>query len=66
MNAQQFSKPLDLRSVKISDAFWSAYQDRVIQKAIPYQWEALNDRIPGAEKSHCMANFRVAAGLGEE
>ena len=63
MNAQQFSKPLDLRSVKISDAFWSAYQDRVIKNAIPYQWEALNDRIPGAEKSHCMANFRVAAGL---
>lgn len=63
MDAQKFNRPLDLRSVSIRDAFWSAYQDRVIQKAIPYQWEALNDRIPGAEKSHCMANFRVAAGL---
>ena len=29
---------------------------------IPYQWEALNDRVPGAEKSGCIRNFRIAAG----
>lgn len=29
---------------------------------LPYQWEALNDRIPGAERSGCMANLRIAAG----
>lgn len=32
---------------------------------IPYQWEALNDRIPGAERSGCMGNLRVAAGVAE-
>ena len=29
---------------------------------IPYQWEALNDRIPGAERSGTVHNFQVAAG----
>lgn len=26
------------------------------------QWDALNDRIPGAEPSHAVKNFRIAAG----
>ena len=29
---------------------------------IPYQWEAMNDRIPDAESSHCLENFKIAAG----
>lgn len=29
---------------------------------IPYQWEALNDRVPGAERSGTIHNFQVAAG----
>lgn len=29
---------------------------------IPYQWEALNDRVPGAERSGTVHNFQVAAG----
>ena len=29
---------------------------------IPYQWEALNDRLPGAERSGTVHNFQVAAG----
>jgi DUF1680 family protein len=37
--------------------------ERVRAKVIPYQWEALNDRIPGAEPSYCMRNFKVAAEL---
>ncbi|WP_438479806.1 glycoside hydrolase family 127 protein [Oleiharenicola lentus] len=28
---------------------------------IPYQWEALNDRVPGAERSGTVNNFKVAA-----
>jgi uncharacterized protein len=32
---------------------------------IPYQWEALNDRIPGAEPSGCIQNLRIAAGEAE-
>ena len=30
---------------------------------IPYQWDALNDRVAEAEPSHAIANFRIAAGL---
>ncbi|CAK4836521.1 unnamed protein product [Aphanomyces euteiches] len=37
----------------------------VRQIVIPYQWEALNDRIEGAEPSYAIRNFRIAAGLEE-
>lgn len=29
---------------------------------IPRQWAALNDRIPGAERSGCVKNFKIASG----
>ena len=32
------------------------------ETVLPYQWEALNDRIPGAERSGTVHNFQVAAG----
>jgi uncharacterized protein len=32
---------------------------------IPYQWEALNDRVPGAERSGTVQNFQIAAGERE-
>jgi DUF1680 family protein len=65
MNSKQMTRPLDLKAVHIHDSFWSVYQKRVIEQMIPYQWEALNDRIPGATKSGCMQNFRIAAGLAK-
>jgi len=37
----------------------------VREVVIPYQWEALNDRIEGAEPSACVHNFQVAAGEKE-
>lgn len=55
--------PLD--QIEIRDGFWKEYMELVRCHVIPYQWEALNDRIEGAEPSHCMQNFRVAAGLQE-
>lgn len=65
MNPSRFTHPLPLRQVQIKDDFWGGYQRRVLEQVIPYQWEALNDRIPDAEKSYCMHNFRVAAGVEE-
>src|SRR5512133_481516 len=47
--------------VRIREGFWGDYTRRVRDRVIPYQWEALNDRIPGAEPSHCIANMRAAA-----
>lgn len=34
----------------------------VHEVVIPYQWEALNDRVAGAERSGTIHNFQVAAG----
>ena len=52
---------LDLKEVSIRDPFWSKHVDLVRNAIIPYQWEAMNDRIPDAESSHCLENFKIAA-----
>ena len=45
---------------------WLAERTRLVRDVvIPYQWEALNDRVPGAEPSGCVHNFQVAAGEKE-
>lgn len=46
---------------RISDRFWSRMQEIIRTEGIPYQWEALNDRVKDAEPSYCMRNFRIAA-----
>lgn len=50
-------------NVQVNDGFWNRFTELVRTTVIPYQWEALNDRIPDAEPSHAMRNFRIAAGL---
>lgn len=55
--------PLD--KIQITDNFWKGYMELVRTHVIPYQWEALNDRIQGASPSCCIQNFRRAAGLEE-
>jgi len=52
-----------LKNIKIKDDFWSHYIKLAREVVIPYQWEAINDRIPDAEPSHAIKNFRIAAGL---
>ena len=63
MNKHLFSKPLPLSAVHVTDAFWQREMELVRTEVIPYQWDALNDRIPDAERSWCMHNFRAAARL---
>lgn len=46
----------------IQDPFWSEYIRLVREVVVPYQWEALNDRIADAEPSHAIKNFKIAAG----
>ncbi len=62
-NPAVFSKPLRLQDIAIDDPYWTPYRTLIRDTVIPYQWEALNDRIPDAEPSHAIANFRRAAGL---
>lgn len=54
--------PFPLHKIQIEDKFWKEYMELVRKHVIPYQWEALNDRIPDAQPSHCIENFRVASG----
>ncbi|NEG89013.1 glycoside hydrolase family 127 protein [Bifidobacterium aerophilum] len=60
-SAARHSKPLALRSVTVTDAFWHAEQELVRTAVIPFQWNALNDNVPGAAPSYCMHNFKAAA-----
>lgn len=52
--------------IEVKDAFWSKIQNLIIEEAIPYQEKVLKDEIPGIEKSHAIANFKNAAGQGED
>ena len=56
---------MDLHKIEVDDAFWAARQKLITDTVIPYQEKILNDEIPGIEKSHALANFRIAAGLEE-
>ena len=60
MKAHIHTPPLG--GIRITDPLFGHYADMVARKLIPYQWEILNDRVPGTEKSYCVANFRIAAG----
>ena len=42
---------IDLKKVKITDDFWSHFQNKVIDMVIPYQEAILRDEIADAEKS---------------
>ncbi len=59
------NRPIDVKRVKVTDEFWGREQELVQKEVIPYQWEALNDRVPDAAPSYCMHNFRAAARLME-
>ncbi len=51
-----------LKNVKVKDGFWSKYEDIAKNIIIPYQWDAINDRVPDTEPSHAIKNFKIAAG----
>jgi DUF1680 family protein len=53
---------LSLRDVSLSEPFWRERERLAREVILPYQWEALNDRVPGAEPSGAIRNFKIAAG----
>lgn len=53
---------IPLKNVRISDPFWDRYLELVKDILIPYQWDILNDRFENVETSHCIKNFKIAAG----
>ncbi len=60
------SHPIALRDITVTDPFWAAEQELVRTSVIPYQWNALNDNVPGAAPSYCMHNFKAAAAQNAE
>lgn len=63
MNLKEYSNPLSLKRIEVTDAFWKKEMELIRKEVIPYQWEALNDRVEGAAPSYCMRNFKVAGEL---
>lgn len=63
MNTIKAAQSIKLTDMHIQDPLWSRYIDLVREVVVPYQWKALNDLIEGAEPSHALRNFRIAAGL---
>ena len=62
----KINTPLDLKSLKITDSFWKKEMELVRKEVIPYQWEALNDRVKDAAPSYCMRNFKIAGKMNQE
>ena len=52
-----------LPDITITDPLFASYIEKVSTKLLPYQWNVLNDRLPDVEKSYCIENFKIAAGL---
>ena len=38
-------KALEIGNVKITSGFWKEYQELILKKVIPYQWDILNDKV---------------------
>ena len=66
LNISNFNTPLSLRNMQIKDAFWKNEMELVRREVLPYQWNALNDRVEGAAPSFCMRNFRIAGKLNHQ
>ncbi len=55
-------KTPSVKDFVVGDGFWKRFVTLVRDEVIPYQWETINDRVPDAAPSHCIENFRIAAG----
>lgn len=66
MNSKDYSRPLSLRNIQITDVFWKNEMELVRKEVIPYQWKALNDQVEGAAPSFCMRNFKVAGKMNQK
>ena len=62
MKKVRASIPVPLKKVKVTDPFWGGRQGTVRNRAIPHQWDALNDRLPDVPPSHVISDLRKAGG----
>lgn len=57
--------PVPLSRIQIQDSFWSKHTELVEKVMIPRQWTIMTDQDPCVESSHCLENFKIAAGKKE-
>ena len=62
----EYAKPVLNKNVEITDSFWKEKTELIRREVIPYQWNALNDKVEGAEPSACIRNFKLAAKVLEK
>ena len=55
-------KNAGIKETVIRGGFWQKLETIVRESMLPFQWAALNDQLPDAAPSHCVENFRLAAG----
>lgn len=65
MDLRRVSSPIGVDNYLVKDPFWSEKMELVRTHMIPYQWRVLNDAQEDVIPSHCIKNFRIAAGLEE-
>ena len=56
------TNPVSIKQVEITNGLLAERAEVVRTRMIPYQWEALNDRVPGAAPSYAVENLRIAVG----
>lgn len=66
MNTHGFTQHIPLNNIEITDSFWLYETELVRKEVIPYQYEALHDRIPEAEKSYAIDNFVKAGEIAKK
>lgn len=59
-------KEIELKRIRICDAFWEEATGLVRKEVIPYQWKLLNDQVKDAAPSFCMRNFRIAGKITQK
>lgn len=64
----KISREVPVNAYRAGEGFLPAYQKLVREVVIPYQYQVLNDKMEGVEKSHALENLRLAArkNRGEE
>ena len=62
MDKKKIAAPIGGKNVRVTDRFYSRLRNLVRDQVIPYQWEALNDRVGDAAPSGCIRNLKAAAG----
>ncbi|MBO5252851.1 MAG: glycoside hydrolase family 127 protein [Clostridia bacterium] len=55
------SSRISVKNFHADDSFVGRVQKLVREEVIPYQYQVLNDALPGVEKSHAIENIRLAA-----